>query len=142
MIEETVRVVGFDGERIVIEAIRKSACGGCSQKEGCGVSAISGLLSGKSIQLKVDNSLDAKVGDTVVVGVEDGAFLKMAVRAYLLPLLALIGSAILFSRLFGSEWLVVMLSVLVMMISFYLVRNRTRAAADLHLLRVLPISGL
>lgn len=136
MIEETVTVVGSEGKRITIEAMKKSACGGCSQKDGCGVSSVSGLFSSKSFQLDMDNSLDAKIGDTVVVGVEDGAFLRMAFRAYLLPLLVLIGSAIVFSSLFASEWLVVALSVLAMLASFYVGRSSSRSSADLHLLRI------
>ena len=140
MIEETVKVVGVEGDRITIEATKKSACGGCSQKEGCGASAVSGLFSGKSFQLELDNSLGAKVGDMVVVGVENGAFLRMALRAYLAPLLVLIISAMLFSSLFASEWLVVVFSVAVMLGSFHIGRNRG-ASADLRLLRILSTSN-
>ncbi len=142
MIEETVRVVGARGERITIAAGRKSACGSCSQKQGCGVSAISGLFSGKSIELELHNALGASVGDTVVVGVEDGAFLRMAVRAYLLPLLVLIVTAMVFSRLFASEWLVVLLSVAAMLGSFYFSRATTGKATDLHLLRIVSTSNI
>jgi len=142
VIEETVSVVRARGKRITIAAGRKSACGGCGQKEGCGVSAIAGLFSGPSIELELDNALGARVGDTVVVGVEDAAFLRMAVRAYLFPLLVLIGSAIVFSRLFASEWLVVLLSVAAMLGSFYFNRARAGKTADLHLLRIVPGSNI
>jgi len=133
-------VIGAEGKRITIEAMKKSACGGCSQKEGCGVSSVSGLFPGKSFQLELDNSLDAKPGDMVVVGVDDGAFLRMALRAYLFPLLVLIGSAILFSSLFTSEWLVAAFSVAAMLGSFYVGRH-CASSTDLHLLRILNTSN-
>ena len=139
MMEETVTVVKAEDGYVTIEALKQSACGGCSQKNGCGVASVAGLFSGRAVRLVVENSLGARAGDTVVVGMDDSVFLRLVVRAYLVPLLVLIVSAMAFSRLFDSEWPVVMFSLAVMSGSFFVGRGRTSSA--LQLLRVVESAG-
>lgn len=105
MIEEVVQVSRIEGKEIWIEAGRQSACAACSSKKSCGQGALSDWMSGKSVELTVLNpqSLIPQVGQSVVVGLEEGSLIKASVMVYFLPLLALILAAVATRTLGGSE---------------------------------------
>ncbi|WP_432696491.1 SoxR reducing system RseC family protein [Marinobacterium sp. YM272] len=105
MIEEVVQVSRIEGEEIWIEASRQSACAACSSKNSCGQGALSDWMSGKSVELSVlnPNSIFPKVGQSVVVGLEEGSLIKASVMVYFLPLLTLILAAVAVRTLGGSE---------------------------------------
>lgn len=100
MIEAQAHVVEIqtDGTAYV-ESKRKSACGSCKEAEGgCGTASLSKVLGGKSSSFKVLNSIEARVGDTVIVGIAEGALLTSSCVIYLLPLFWLIFGAL------GARW--------------------------------------
>ncbi|MFZ5503012.1 MAG: SoxR reducing system RseC family protein [Pseudomonadota bacterium] len=81
----------------------RSEVGSCSQCQGkgCGASKLSQLFCNKPRQFLVDNRIQARVGDQVVVMIEDGAVLRGVGLAYLLPLLGLFAGAALGNVLAG-----------------------------------------
>jgi len=81
LLEEGV-VVAVDGETVQVSVARGSACGGCSQQGAC--SPLD--PAGQEIVIHVDNHLDARPGQRVVVGVEEGMVLRGAAWVYVLPL--------------------------------------------------------
>lgn len=105
MIEEVVQVSRIEGEEIWIEASRQSACAACSAKKGCGQGALSEWTSGKAVELSVlnPNRVLPAVGQSVVIGLEEGSLIKASVMVYFLPLLTLILAAIVARFLGGSE---------------------------------------
>ena len=95
MITENATVVSIEKNQTWIETQRKSACGQCSANKGCGTSVLSKVIGNKLSTMKAINNIDAKVGDEVIVGLNEASLLKGAFMTYLLPLFYLFLFAIL-----------------------------------------------
>lgn len=95
MIEETARVIQCQDQYAWVETVRKSACNSCSMNKGCGTGAISKVFGEKRTQLKVINKINASVGDDVLVGIDESALLTGSLLVYLLPIVSLLGFALL-----------------------------------------------
>jgi sigma-E factor negative regulatory protein RseC len=99
VIEETARVMETSGGFAWVEVETKSGCGTCAASGGCGSASIARLFHHSPTRLKVVNSVGARLGDEVIVGIEESALLGGALAVYMLPLVLLIvGAAI-------GEWL-------------------------------------
>ncbi|WP_448190866.1 SoxR reducing system RseC family protein [Azospirillum sp. sgz301742] len=86
--EGLARVVAVEGDRVWLEPETASACGGCASAMICGTkSGNSRRLIAK--RFAIPNGHGLRVGERVVVGVEDGAVMRAAATAYALPLLLL-----------------------------------------------------
>lgn len=105
MIEETGTVVAREGEFVWVEAQRGSVCGACSVSKGCGTSALARLLPKRSARTRALNTAQADVGDRVVVGLDESALLQGSLAVYFVPLLSLVGFAVLGESL-AAQWLV------------------------------------
>ncbi|HEX9592449.1 MAG TPA: SoxR reducing system RseC family protein [bacterium] len=81
LLEEGV-VVGVDGDTAQVSVSRTSACGGCAQEGACNPLD----PAGQEIVIRVDNALDARPGQRVVVGIEENMVLRGAAWVYALPL--------------------------------------------------------
>lgn len=97
MIETPARVVRVDGGTAWVCAESPSTCGACGGK-GCGASLYARLLHPREPEYAVANPIDARPGEPVVVGIEDGALFKAALAAYVVPLALLLLGALLGSR--------------------------------------------
>jgi sigma-E factor negative regulatory protein RseC len=105
MIEEiaTVMSVGSGYAEILPEA--GTSCSSCASTSSCSssVSAFN-FFTGKKTEprtLRVINTVAARPGDKVIVGVKPNSILKGSVLAYLLPLLSLILLSIVGNTVFG-----------------------------------------
>ena len=94
MIEEQALVVGIDAECALLEVVRRTPCGLCGQTRGCGVSVFGKLLGHRNNVFKALNSLNARIGDRVVVGLDEKALLASSLMVYGLPLALLLVGAI------------------------------------------------
>lgn len=94
MIEEHAIVVGVEKDAAMLEIIRKTPCGLCGKSRGCGISLWGKLFNHKSV-FKASNSIGAKVGDNVIVGIEEHALLRSSMTIYGVPLAALLVGAVL-----------------------------------------------
>ncbi len=94
MIEETGEVTGTEGEYAWVESERRSTCGNCSVRSGCGTSVIARFLGGGRMRLRVLNDIDARVGDSVVIGIPETAMLKGSLAVYAAPLAGLFAGAL------------------------------------------------
>ena len=103
MIEETARVIGIEDNQLLLEAQTKTACNACEVKQGCGTSVMSKIVGRKFTHFRAPNTVNARVGDEVVVGLAEEAMLKGSVMVYLLPLLAMIGFALLADVLLAAD---------------------------------------
>lgn len=95
MIEETTRVVAIEGRYALLQTQRQSACQSCSVKTGCGTSVLSQVVGQRSSQLKVDNTLDVRIGDEVVIGLQENSLVKGSLLIYALPILLMLGAGLL-----------------------------------------------
>lgn len=99
MIEENALVVAVDGDFAEVETQRRTACGDCSAKSGCGSGVFSSVFGKRRTRIRVLNRIQARPGEQVVIGLNEAPFLRAALALYATPLLAMIGGALL------GEWL-------------------------------------
>lgn len=103
MIEQNAIVVSNEAGIAEVEIIRQSSCSACSAQSGCGVSLLDRVLGRRPQRLVLTNAIDVRPGEEVVVGIPEGALLKAAVAAYLVPLLGLLAGAIVGKELLGGN---------------------------------------
>ncbi len=110
MIEERAVILSLDSlssdspenSTATLEIERKTACGLCGQTRGCGNSIWGKLFAHQSTAFKAQNRINAKVGDSVIVGINEKALVKSALLLYILPLATLLIGAILATQLFAD----------------------------------------
>lgn len=85
MIKENGVVIKTGKSKAWVKTIKSSACEGCASHGSC--EAVN------EAEVEAINSVGAKIGDTVVVGFESGALLKVSMMLYLFPVLAMIAGA-------------------------------------------------
>jgi sigma-E factor negative regulatory protein RseC len=94
MMEETARVIAVHGTLAEVEALRRSACGGCAATSSCGTSLLERYFGRRRLLLEAHNAIGAQPGEEVVVGLSEDALVGAAFATYLVPLAALIVGAI------------------------------------------------
>ena len=95
MIEEQAEVVEVIGSQLVLQAQTQSACGSCAASKGCGTSVLSKVIGRKFTRFQAENNIDAKVGDTVVVGISEDALLRGSMMMYIMPIMGMMVFALL-----------------------------------------------
>ncbi len=120
MIEEQGIIVDKKDGKVVLEIERASACTLCGQKRGCGNATWGKLLGHKDDSLELKNTINANVGDLVIVGLEEKLFLNAAFFLYCLPLMTLLIGALLGHWLWGGD-LAVMLSATAGLLSGFMI---------------------
>lgn len=128
MIEEQARVVRvIDGVAEIVTQ-RRGSCGSCAARQGCGTSLLAAWLPQRQLSFHIVNDIDARVGDLVVVGLDERLLQRGSLLLYAVPLAGLLTGAITGERLlpqFGwsSELGAVLLGLLGLTVSFGLVRR-------------------
>lgn len=89
MLEQDATVVESNEDQIWVEAISRSSCSQCSTTS-CSTSVISKLFGLKRNLLKMENTLQAKAGDQVIIGIPDNVLVKASVWAYLVPIISMV----------------------------------------------------
>ncbi|MDD5389200.1 MAG: SoxR reducing system RseC family protein [Gallionellaceae bacterium] len=89
MIETPARVTRLEGDSAWVVSAAPSSCGACGGK-GCGSSLFARVLHADEPEYRVENPIGAAVGESVVVGLPDGALLGAALSGYLVPLMLLL----------------------------------------------------
>lgn len=86
-IEGIAQVVAIEGAVAWLEPEQTTGCKGCAAASSCHVPGI-GTIASRRAQRRfaMDNPGDLRVGERIVVGVNDGALIKAALTAYALPL--------------------------------------------------------
>ena len=86
MIEEQAVVIKASKERVTLEVVRSKPCGLCGQVRGCGNSIWGKIFSHQSGHIETRNDLNAKLGDVVIVGIDETLMLKSSLMLYGVPL--------------------------------------------------------
>lgn len=92
MLETRAVVMQVEGQHAFVQASQGGGCGQCSGK-GCGTAKLSQMFCSQPRQFQVDNPINARVGDQVVISVADGTVLRGIGLLYLLPLALLAAGA-------------------------------------------------
>lgn len=87
MIEEQAVVIKASKERVTLEVVRDKPCGLCGQVRGCGNSIWGKIFSHQSGHIETRNDLNAKLGDVVILGIDETLMLKSALMLYGVPIL-------------------------------------------------------
>jgi sigma-E factor negative regulatory protein RseC len=94
VIEEQARVVQAEGDFVEIVTEKRSACGSCSARAGCGTSLLSTWFPQRRLSFRLRNDVAAERGDLVVVGLDEGQLQRGAMLLYALPLAGLLIGAV------------------------------------------------
>lgn len=95
MIEELAVVVDAGDGYAWVETRRRSACGACSASAGCGTATLAKVWGERRTRVRVISAWPLRPGDTVIVGLAEGALLRGSLLVYLLPLALLLAGALL-----------------------------------------------
>lgn len=102
MITEKGTVIALKDDRVWVQTIRQSACESCSARSGCGQRVLASASRGRANQILVENTVRARVGDDVTIGIDEQALLGASLIVYALPLLLMVLASILGHRLSGG----------------------------------------
>ena len=101
MIEQQGKVVAVANGKACVRLGGASGCPSCDAGRGCGAGVFGRLLKRKPVILELENRVNARQGQPVMVGIPEASFLRMIARLYLYPLLAAIAGAALCYYLSG-----------------------------------------
>jgi len=94
LIEADARVIALDGDDLILEAEVSSTCGSCSISKGCGTSVFAKTVGKKFSRLRAPNTVNADIGDLVVMGYSEQALVRGSIAIYLLPIFGMMVSAL------------------------------------------------
>jgi sigma-E factor negative regulatory protein RseC len=86
-VEQRVTVIAIKGNEAIVSGRRASACGDCAGKASC---STLGSWRERVVEMRVKNSIHARVGDEVLLELPDTVLLRVAFRLYGLPMLAFV----------------------------------------------------
>lgn len=99
MIETRAIVIRVEGDDALVESTQGGGCGNCDSENGCGSGKLSQLFCSEPRRFRVRNDGNAQVGALVQVTLPDGVLLRSALVVYMLPLVLLLGGAMI-----GAQW--------------------------------------
>lgn len=117
MLTEKGRVLAIEEDGLWVETVRRSVCGACVARNGCGHHLLSKYtqknhcvkavfhhrFSGHQALISGSAQRDWQVGDSVVVGVDQHRFVIAALLVYLLPLVCMLAFTLFASALDFTE---------------------------------------
>lgn len=142
MIEERAVILSLERETnnisssnsiATLEIERKTACGLCGQTRGCGNSIWGKLFAHQSTAFKAQNRINAKVGDSVIVGINEKALLKSALLLYILPLATMLFGAILAAQFSASDSSAIIGAVIGLVLGLLWVKGHTMSSSYFRL---------
>lgn len=102
MLEETGTVVAVNGQWLWVETQAHSACSHCGSGS-CSSSVIGKWFGVRRNRLRLPNDRSLQPGQQVVIGIPEQVLVSVALRAYLLPVLAMLGATVLAATLDFGE---------------------------------------
>ncbi len=140
MIEERAVILSLESETFslnssaanstaTLEIERKIACGLCGQTRGCGNSIWGKLFAHQSTAFKAQNRINAKVGDSVIVGINESALLKSALLLYILPLATMLIGAILATQIHDTNSYAMLGAMVGLVLGFVWVKGHTMSSS-------------
>ena len=91
MLEEQATVIEAGNGTLLIETMARSACGHCASNS-CTTSVLARMFGVRRNRFRLPNTLGARAGDQVVVGVPDSVLVGASLLVYLLPLVSMLAA--------------------------------------------------
>jgi sigma-E factor negative regulatory protein RseC len=130
MISETARVIAIEPDCLWVETVRRSTCGSCEVKKGCGHGLLNEVGSQRTSHLRVLlNGLrasDFSINDQVEISIPEEILVKGALLVYLMPLLTMLLSAFTASQFWSGDVAVFFGGVVGFIAGFALVKLHAR----------------
>jgi sigma-E factor negative regulatory protein RseC len=111
-----------------LEIERQSACGLCGKTRGCGNAIWGKLFAHQSAAFKAKNHINATVGQSVIVGINEQALLKSALLLYMVPLVFMFIATILVMQVTPSELAAIFAAFVGLLIGFVWVKGHTASS--------------
>lgn len=112
MIEERGQVVAVDGDFIVVQTQPRSSCSSCHVGSDCGTSVLARWFGQRTNRIRVHNSLNLRIGQGAVIGINESALLKASLIAYFMPMLAMVITAMVAEQWGANDGVVALSSLL------------------------------
>ena len=94
IIEEPGVIVSLDGNYASVAPLSHTGCQSCASSGSCGTSLLAPLFGSKKRLLVAENTINARPGDEIIIGLNRTALVVASLMVYLLPLLVLILAAV------------------------------------------------
>jgi sigma-E factor negative regulatory protein RseC len=95
VIEETALILSCDGDYADVETKPQSSCGGCESSGVCGAGVFSKVFGNRTTVVRILNSIQAKPGDQVVIGLQESVLSKVSFVFYIVPIVTMLLMAVL-----------------------------------------------
>ncbi len=115
-----------------IEVVRKTACGLCGQTSGCGNAFWGKLFAHKASSFKAQNHINATVGQSVIVGIDETAVMKSALILYLVPLATMLLGAILAAQIIDTDLTAMLGASVGLVLGYFWVKGHITGNAYYH----------
>ena len=129
MLQETARVIEVSDGLLTIETKSRSGCTHC-HNDSCTTSLVAKFFGVQRNRLQMANSIGAKPGDQVVIGIPDELLAQASLRVYLLPLLCMLGVTAIGDRLGMAAWYLGPLALCGLVLGFYFVHRISRGGSS------------
>ncbi|MEX0900198.1 MAG: SoxR reducing system RseC family protein [Gammaproteobacteria bacterium] len=103
MIEEQAEVTEVDGQYAWVACRAQQDCARCAAGQGCGGGLLGRWLGNRLQRVRVTHDGSVRVGECVVIGVDDRVVLRAAAIVYGVPLVALGAGALIGEAVSGSD---------------------------------------
>lgn len=98
MISEAGRIVALEEDGIWVETVRRSTCGSCGARQGCGHGILNSMASGQRnytwVTLGDTPAAGFSVGDEVEIALPEEVIVSGSFVVYMLPILATVAGAV------------------------------------------------
>ena len=133
MIEQVAHVHAIDQATVWLDTLRLSTCNSCSMKSGCGQRLMNQATDCKRsrIELPVPHNMTLNVGDEVVLGIPQKAFIKASLLTFAMPLIIMLVCALLAQWWDFSEPVTVVSALLGLILGLLLLRRYSQSDAVL-----------
>jgi sigma-E factor negative regulatory protein RseC len=135
MIEERAVILSIESQQeypqisiATLEIERKTACGLCGKTRGCGNAIWGKLFAHKSTAFKAQNLINAHVGQSVIVGINEQALLKSALLLYMFPLVAMLIAAFIAMQVSNTDLSAIVGAVVGLILGFVWVKGYTTSS--------------
>ena len=93
MLEENGTVLQLEERYAWVETERNNSCSSCAARSGCGTGVLAKVVGRRHVKVRAINSIGARTGDRVVLGLAEDALLQGSAAVYLAPLASMLVSA-------------------------------------------------
>ncbi len=103
MLEEQAEVTAIDGPHAWVACRAQQDCVRCAEGKGCGGGILGRWLGDRLHRVRVTFQGDLRVGDCVIIGLDERVLFSLALLVYGLPLVLLFVGAVLGNWWFGGD---------------------------------------